>query len=79
MRQPGSLSQAQPHGRVSQGLGGPLSLEGSRGGQAGRKHQCHRCTEGVREERFEQLSQEAKDSGWRHWGPDTRQNRQPPP
>ena len=78
-RQPGSLSQAQPHDRVSQGLGGPLSLEGSRGGQAGRKHQCHRCTEGVKEERFEQLSQEAKDSGWRHWGPDTWQNRQPPP
>lgn len=78
MRQLGSHSQAQPHGRVSQGLGGPLSLEGSRGRKAGRKHQCHRCTEGVREERFEQLSHEAKDSGWRHWGPDTRQNRQPP-
>lgn len=35
-------------------------MEGSRGRQAGRKHQCHRCIEGVREERFEQLSQEAK-------------------
>ena len=77
VRQLGSHSQAQPHGRCLR-PGGALELEGSRGGQAGRKHQCHRCTEGVREERFEQLSQEAKDSGWRHWGPDTWQSGQPP-
>lgn len=76
VRHPGSHSQARPHGQVSQGLGGPLSLEGSRCRRPGRKHQRHRCREGESEEMTEWPSQEARNPGWRHWGPDPQQSRQ---
>ena len=66
MRHAGSQSQARPHGQVSQGLGAPLSLEGSRCRRTGRKHQRRRCREGASEEMIERPSREARNPGWRH-------------
>lgn len=52
---PGSHREAEPHGQVSHGLGGPLSSEGSRGRKTGRKQEHRGCAESKREETLERL------------------------